>query len=746
MGIELRKSGETTTDALQQPAAQVAGGIAIARAEKDISSSSGQYLEATRWLANHYSHPFARSAIERGLPDDFENMDISILARVLSAVGLKSKIVNQQLAKIDPLILPCVLISNEGVLYILTNLESDNRIAVLVNPSQIEKIYKLPFAKLQEQFRSQIVLVTPDQDASNARMDPDAIEADHSPHHWLWQPIRQHSGAWFQILLAALGSNILALALPIFVMNVYDRVIPNLVMVTLWSLAGGVIIALLLDLVLKTVRTNVLELAGRRIDMKVGSTLFKQAMDIKLLERKGGAATIASQIRDFESVREFFASSSFIAVIDLLFVGIFIAVLWLIVGPIAIVPLVAVPIVIILALIAQIPIGTAIKKSQQLSAKRHLVLIESLLGIETIKSVNGERVMQREWENAVAASSRISGKSRFWSTFAISGTMLVQQAVSVAIIVWGVYLVAKGEISVGGLIAANILAGRVLAPLGNISQTLLRAQQAIKSLATISELMKLPTDNAHVVSSELTVTNGKIEISNLNFTYPDSKVPALENVSFNVKPGEVVAILGRVGSGKTTLGKMLIKLLEPDSGTILVDGYEIRQYETGSLRDAIGYLPQDPELFTGTIRENLLLGKPDASEEEIKRALYFAGMDFFIAENPDGLNQFVGEKGNRLSGGQRQAISLARLLLRQPKLLYLDEPTNAMDHTTEAIVIARLKELVDSGVSMIVSTHRHSFANIAERLVVLDKGKKILDGPRAQVLKKLTLTQPKAKV
>ena len=745
MGIELRKSEDTTTDALQQSAGEVAGGIAIARAESDNSSPSGQYIEVTRWLANYYSHPFARSAIESGLPDDYEKMDITILARVLSAVGLKSKIVDQQLSKIDSLILPCVLISNEGTMYILTNLETDNRIAVLINPSQTKKIYKLPFAKLKEQFQSKIVLVAPDQDASNARMDPDAIEADHSPHHWLWQPIRQHRGAWVQILFAALGSNILALALPIFVMNVYDRVIPNLVMVTLWSLAGGVIIALLLDLVLKTVRTNVLELAGRRIDMKVGSTLFKQAMDIKLLERKGGAATIASQIRDFESVREFFASSSFIAVIDLLFVGIFIAVLWLIVGPIAIVPLVAVPIVIILALIAQIPIGSAIKKSQQLSAKRHLVLIESLLGIETIKSVNGERVMQREWENAVAASSRISGKSRFWSTFAISGTMLVQQGVSVAIIVWGVYLVARGEISIGGLIAANILAGRVLAPLGNISQTLLRAQQAMKSLATISEFMKLPTDGGSVVRSELSVTKGNIEINWLNFTYPGSKVPALSEVSFTVKPGEVVAILGRVGSGKTTLGKMLIKLLEPDSGTILVDGYEIRQYETNSLRDAIGYLPQDPELFTGTIRENLLLGKPDASEEEIKRALYFAGMDYFISENADGLNQFVGEKGNRLSGGQRQAISLARLLLRQPKLLYLDEPTNAMDHTTEAIVIARLKELVDSGVSMIVSTHRHSFADIAGRLIVLDKGKKILDGPRAQILKKLTITQPNRK-
>jgi len=512
-------------------------------------------------------------------------------------------------------------------------------------------------------------------------------------------------------------------------------------MVTLWTLAIGVGLALMLDLLLKLIRGNVLELAGRRIDMKIAATLFQHAMDIKLLSRKGGASGIASQIRDFESVRDFFTSSSFIALIDLLFIGIFVFVLWVIVGPIAAVPLLAVPLVMVIALIAQVPIGSSIEKSQQLAAKRHLVLIESLLGIETIKSLNGEPVMQREWENAVAASSRISGKTRFWSNFAMNSTMLIQQGVSVTILLWGVYLVADGRITVGGLIAANILAGRVLAPLGNICQTLVRAQQALKSLSAISSFMALPGDTQQAIPSSLKVRHGMLEFKNVSFTYPGAKVKALDGVNLKIGAGERVGILGRVGSGKTTLGKLVSAMISPDEGLLLVDDHEIQQYNTSVLRQGIGYLPQDPELFTGTIRENLLLGYPNANDDEINQALILAGMDYFIQENPEGLNQHVGEKGSKLSGGQRQAIALARLFLRKPKLLFLDEPTNAMDNVTESDVIQKLAGFRDAHVGLIVSTHRHSLAASMDRLIILDKGRILADGPAKQILAQLTSNQ-----
>lgn len=710
-----------------------------ARLNKD--EEMGPYLATAKWLAWHFSQPFAQAAIERSLPIQYESQQKPILSRILLTLGLKSEFVTRNITDIDPVVLPCVLFSKKGppvILEAIGDVGEGGKTITIVDPKTGDREQLSP-ARLKRRFDKEILLVTPSADITNNRMDPDNLVDEAPEKHWLWPPIRAHKGAWFQIFLAALGTNILGLALPIFVMNVYDRVIPNLAMVTLWTLAAGVGIALLLDLLLKLIRTNVLEHAGRRIDLKIASTLFQHAMNIKLLYRKGGAAGIASQIRDFEMVRDFFTSSSFVAIIDLFFIGIFIFVLWVIVGPIAIVPLAAVPIVIILAFIAQIPIGAAVEETRKLASKRQLILMETLSGIETIKSLNGESTMQREWENAVAASSRTSGKTRFWSNFAISATMATQQSVSIVIIVWGVYLVANGTISVGGLIAANILAGRVLAPLGNVSQTIVRAKQALNSLNSISEFMKLPTEASNVVDSELTIQNGTIRFQHVNFTYPEAKVPALVDFSLSIEPGTITGILGRVGSGKTTLGKMFAGLIEPESGLILVDNYEIQQYEPSVLRQGIGYLPQDPELFTGTIRENLILGKPDANEDEIKQALHYAGMDYFIGENPEGLNQFVGEKGNRLSGGQRQAISLARLILRKPKILFLDEPTNAMDHTTEALVTERLKELASQGVALVISTHRHSLAAVADNLIVLDGGKKVMDGPRAKVLKQLSL-------
>lgn len=711
---------------------QALGGLAPDTGHKEAPVP--RYMPIVELLAKHYSLSFARPAVEKGIPDNYESLDHFILPRLLETVGLKSQFVLRSLSALDPIVLPCVCFRKDGDPVLLVGLDKSAKKVTFVDPADGDFSQEMKLRPFQRSITQNILLVTPSADHTSTRMDAHLVAAHNRRGHWLWKPMRQNVGSWFQILLAALGINMFGLALPIFVMNVYDRVIPNLALVTMWTLAIGVAIALFLDLVLKVIRTNVLELAGRRIDLKVASSLFQQAMNIQLLHRRGGAAGIASQIRDFETVRDFFTSSSFVAMVDLLFIGIFVFVLWVIVGPIAIVPLAAVPMVIAIAVIAQVPIGRSIEKSQQMSAKRHLVLIESLMGIETVKSLNGEPVMQREWENAVAASARISGKTRFWSNFAINSTALIQQFVSVAILLWGVYLVSDGRITVGGLIASNILAGRILAPLGNICQTLIRAQQAFKSLSTISEYMKLPIESTDEVRSELTVQKGAVEFQKVHFSYPEAKVAALEDVSLKIEGGESIGVLGRVGSGKTTFGKLMVAMLQADEGLILIDGHEIQQYDTSVLREGIGYLPQDPELFTGTIRENLLLGRPNATKAELDEALYFAGMDYFISENPEGMNQFVGEKGNRLSGGQRQAISLARLILRKPKVLFLDEPTNAMDNATESIVIERLRELQQRGVSLVISTHRHSLAAIVDRLIILDSGKLAADGERDKVL------------
>ncbi|MFK7836304.1 MAG: type I secretion system permease/ATPase [Sulfitobacter sp.] len=695
-------------------------------------------LSVVAWFAQVLGQPYSQAAVLARLPSDPDPTDRAMTARALAAIGLRSKLSQRDVRRIDPIVLPCVVFEKaEGRPLIVQSIAADRKTAEVLDPASGPMVEEIKLRDLARKTDGKVMLVTHEGDRTESLLSPEA-RAQAAPYrHWFWTPFWANWTIWIQIILAVFVINILSVALPLFVMNVYDRVIPNLAYVTLWTLAVGVGIAMGLDLLLRILRNGMLETIGKRVDVKAATGIFRQAMNVRLMDRPGGAAGITNNIRDFEMVREFFASSTFVSLIDLLFIGVFITVLFLIVGPLAWVPLIAVPVVVVMALFAQIPIGRTVEKAQQVAIKRHVVLVESLVGIETVKSLNAEPVMQREWEKAVAQSALISGRTRFWSNFAITGTMVVQQAVSVGIILWGVFLVAEAQITVGGLIAANILAGRVLAPLGNIAQTLFRAQHAFKAMRALSTFMKLPVENPEIVRGSLRVERGAISFKDVSFAYPDAPVAAIHNLTLDIEPGQATALLGRVGCGKSTLGKLCNGLLTPQSGIILIDGHEIGQYDPAELREGVAYLTQDTDLFTGTIRENLLIGRPNATDEEVHRALYFAAMDTFISENPEGLHQFIGEKGNRLSGGQRQGLAIARMVLRNPKIAFLDEPTSATDQTMEATITSRLGELAREGMGMILCTHRQSLADIAGRVVVLEKGQKVLDGPRAEVAAKL---------
>jgi ATP-binding cassette subfamily C protein LapB len=699
-------------------------------------------LALVEWFAAHHVRPFSAAGVAAALPDRFEGRDRAMLARALATVGLKSRLVLRRLAQLDPVVLPCLLFRKDGTPLILLAISRDRGICRILDLAAGTPETEVPRRDLQRRIEREVMLVTVEGDRAESRLSPEARALAPARRHWFWDAVRANWGGWSQVVLAALCINLLSLALPIFVMNVYDRVIPNLAFITLWTLALGVGLAILLDMGIRALRAAVIEGIGRRVDIRASANLFRQAMGIRLLDRPGGAAGIASRIREFEAVRDFFGSASFVSAIDLMFIGIFLFALWFIVGPLALVALAAVPVVIVLALIAQLPLGDAAAKAQQMASKRHTVLVETLIGIETVKSLNAEPVMQREWENAVAASARVGGRGRFWANIAASGTQLATQAVSVIIIVWGVFLVAEGRITVGALIAANLLALRVLAPLGTITQTIFRAQHAFKAMAALEQFMALPDERGPFVKSDLRVREGALALRTVSYRYPGAETAALAGVSLEVAAGETLALVGRVGSGKTTLGKLIAGLLQPESGSILIDGAGIAQFDPAELRDGIGYLPQESELFTGTLRENLVLGRPRATPEEMQRALYLAAMDEFVAALPEGLEHFIGENGNRLSGGQRQGLALARLLLRQPKLLFLDEPTNAMDQQMEGRVAARLAELGATGTGMILCTHRQSLAAIAPRFVVIEKGKKVLDGPRDDVLNRLRQAAP----
>mgnify|MGYP003571130959 FL=1 len=700
----------------------------------DSHSDTIPGLETAAWLARHHGRPWSPEAVRARMPAGFDGRDPETLARALAAVGLKSRLVLRKLRQIDPAVLPCVLFDRAGGPLILLGFSPDRRNARVLEPGRDAPDREVPLRQLARRVQREILLASVRDDLVDRRLE---AKVQDRPRHWFWGPMRENRSGWFQVVIAALLINMLGLALPIFVMNVYDKVIPNLAYVTLWTLAIGVALAIGLDLALRSLRTGVLETVGRRLDTGIAATLFSHALSLRVADRPGGAVGLASHIRDFEAVREFFGSASFVSLIDLLFIGLFIFVLYVLVGPLAIVPLLAVPIVLVLAIVAQLPMGRAAGAAQALAGRRQAVLVESLMGLETIKTLNAEPVMQREWDRASAATARISGRSRFWSSFAASGTQMIQQGVSVAIIVWGVYLVAEGRITVGALIAANILAGRALAPLGTIAQTIFRAHYALRAMSALSQFMKVAPERSPAVSSSARVTKGAATLTEVTYRYPGAGMDALQSVTLDIAPGECVALLGRVGSGKSTLGKLLCGLLTPDSGTLLIDGRGAGQYDPAELRAGVGYMPQEPELFTGTLRENLVIGRPHATEDEIEAALHLAAMDRFVKDDPEGLDRFIGERGAQLSGGQRQGLALARLLLRRPKLLFLDEPTNAMDRDMEAEVVARLRELNAGGTALVVCTHRPALADLASRWLVIDRGRKILDGTPDTVVAQL---------
>ncbi len=713
------------------------GGPAVLGDTAEIAPDTprGLVFAITKHLAAHHDRPFTAAALSARLPIEFERHDPSALIRALGAVGLRARLVDRRIAKLDPAVFPVVAFGRDDRPLVVEGRGEGRGMWRVTDPGKGPGAEEEITARaLRRRIRGPILLAGP-ADERNARLDP--ASASTRSRHWFWTPFLGGWDAWAQVILAVFVINILNLALPLFVMNVYDRVIPNLAFVTLTTLAIGVSIAVALDFVVKMIRSVVLERVTRRVDLRVGAALFRQAMSVELLSRPGGAAGIANTIRDFETVRDFFASASFVAIIDLAFVGIFLGVLWYIVGPLALIPALAVPVVLILGLIAQSPMRKSVDRGQTMATKRHTVLVETLMNIGTIKSLGAEPAMQREWENAVAASARFGGKTRYWSNVALNGTQTIQQAVSIGIIVLGVYLVADGRITVGALIAANILAGRVLAPLANIAQTLFRAHYANRSMGAITEFMALPVETRPEVQSAARVRRGAVEFKGVTYSYPGAKVSALDGLDLVIEPSECVALVGPVGSGKSTTGMLMNGLLRASSGIVLIDGQEIAQYDPAELRAGIGYLPQDAELFTGTIRENLTIARPTASDDDLARALWYAGMDRFVAEHPDGLGAFIGEKGGRLSGGQRQGLSLARIILRRPRLMFLDEPTNAMDQRMEATVTERLRSLHVEGTALVLCTHRQSLAAVASRLVVLDKGRKLLDGPYAEVVDRL---------
>lgn len=704
----------------------------VAQSTVLVEGSGASLLDVLADLTQHHGLPFSKSAALARLPLDEGQLTFTHFVGACDNLGLSAKTIARKPSAVPSIVCPYVVLFKSGDVGLVVSKKSGSK-KLSVKVAGTDRVVAMSGKQLDSETHPIVVYVTPV--ASDSENQNETVRTVSG--HWLWSSVGRFKGAWAQVAIAALFVNILGLALPLFVMNVYDRVIPYNAIPTLWALAAGVVLALVFDFFIRMLRSLIIDRSGRRIDMKVSSDIFRHALDAKMAERPKRAGDIATQIKEFETVRDFFTSASLTSIIDLVFVGLFLFVLWILVGPLALVPLVAVPVVLIATLLIQIPLARATHNGMVSASNRHSVLIESLVGVETVKAIAAEGAFQKKWEQAVSESVRATSSNRFWSSLATLFSLLSQQAVSVIIIIWGVFLVSAGEISVGALIASNILAGRVLAPLGGIAGTLARLQQSLTSYRSLNRLMSLEPDHGSAAGLAKQVRDGRLELRDVSFSYPGVDNQVLSNLSLTISPGEKVGIIGRVGSGKSTLGKLLCGLYQTTEGAILLDDLDINHRNTADLRQAVCFVGQDPDLFSGSVRENILFANT-ATDEEFDRAALISGVASFVQGHPLGYQMPVGERGQQISGGQRQAVALARALVSHPKIMFLDEPTGAMDTATEALFVRNMMHFKDPATSLILCTHRTALLDLVDRVIVMDGGRIVSDGPKAQVLNGLS--------
>jgi ATP-binding cassette, subfamily C, bacterial LapB len=553
--------------------------------------------------------------------------------------------------------------------------------------------------------------------------------------HWFWGPVGMAKPLYGRAALAATLTNLFALATSIFSMIVYDRIIPNSAIASLYALLIGVGIVFASDFVIRSLRAYFLDVAGSRADLEIADAVFDQVIDLDMRARRGPAGSLASILKEFETIRDFFTSATLTTLIDIPFALLFIVVLYWIGGPMAWVPVIAWPLMIGAGLLLQPTMKRQSQLSHEDSQHKQGVLVETLNGLESIKALGAGAVMRRRWQEAVAHQARIGLQSRLLTTLAANWSNLVFMVSQVAVVTVGVFLAVEGKIGSGAVVAGSILCGRAIQPLAQLAQLLGRLNQSLASYDALSRIMALPRE--HPPGQERLAHDrlrGSIELRDVSFSYPGQTLPILEKVSLRIEPGERVAVIGRVGSGKTTLVKMLLGLYQPSSGAVMVGGSDVRQIDPADLRRNVGSVLQDVWLMSGTLRQNIALGADRPSDAQVLAASELAGVHEFAVLHPDGYQLRLGEGGEGLSGGQRQAVGLARALIGDPPILLFDEPTSAMDPTAERLLLQRLKPAVQ-GKTLVLVTHKPSMLDLVDRVIVLERGRIIAQGPKEQVMR-----------
>jgi len=681
------------------------------------------------YLTKCFGHAKSREAIIAGLPYSQKGMGAELFCEAAEKMNFRAKVTKRKIKKIPPEVLPAVLILSGNRAVVLNTIEGEHY--NIYNPEN-DRSGRVNAKDINANYAGYAIFIHPE---NAAPQDP---QEKNKGRHWFWGTVLENRSVYRKVIVASLLINIFGLVGPLFIMNVYDRVIPNNAMETGWVLGIAAITIFIFDFVMRTLRGYFIDIAGRRIDVIAARRIFDQVLNMKLSERPASSGAFANMLREFESVRDFCTSATLTAVVDLPFALLFIFVIYILAGPIALILLAIMLIVAVAGFILQIPLKILIRESMKVAEARHGLLIETINGLETVKAMRADGRMRASYGSYVGEYAAVGQTSRFYSGMAGNIATFLQQSASIIIILFGMYMVQDGSLTMGALIATVIMGGRAITPIGQMAALITRFHTVRGSLKTLNRLMaakvERPMGKNFLHRPDL---KGHITFDRVSFSYPAIDRKILDNVSFDIKAGEKVGLVGRIGSGKSTITKIISGLYDPIGGDIFIDGTDYRQIDPADLRRNIGYISQDTVLFAGSIRDNITAGYPHATEEEILSAAKAAGVHEFVSRHPMGYDAPVGERGDGLSGGQKQCIALARSLILSPSILLCDEPTNDMDIQAEDNFVKLIEE-ESKDKTLILVTHRHALLRLVDRLIVIDQGLVIADGPREKIIAALS--------
>lgn len=709
------------------------GNPELAQLTENQPNASDSLLDCLLLACRTHQVTTTKDALIAGLPLRDGKMTPALFKRAAERANLAVTTLKKPLNQIRTEFLPVILLLKDDEACMLTGVDENTKTASVIYPELGDAEVAVPLDEIVAQYSGYLIVAKPKYVFDKRAPAVGKVRLK----HWFWGTLAENKRIYRDVMVAAFLVNIFALAMPMFTMNIYDRVVPNRAIETLWVMAIGVSIIVIGDLILRTMRGYFLDWASARIDVKLSARIMEQVLGTRLELRSNSVGSLASNLRSFESVRDFITSATVTTLIDVPFGLIFIIVIAWISWPMVIPVIIGGIVMLMYAFSVQTKMHELSETMYRAGAQRNATLIESLVGLETVKALGVEGAMQRKWEHTASFLTVVGSKLRLLSQSINNGSNAIQQITTVALVLLGVYLVTNGDLTMGGLIACTMLASRALAPISQTAGLLTQYHTASTSLQSLDEIMHKPVERP-LDSSFLSrpAFKGDIEFREVSFNYPGAEESALTKVSFKIKAGEHVALLGRMGSGKTTIHKLILGLYQPTEGAILIDGIDARQIDPAELRRCVGYVQQDTHLFYGTMRENLTIASPHADDAAVLAAAHAGGIDDYINSHPKGFDLLVGERGETLSGGQKQGVGIARALIGKPSIILLDEPTSAMDHSGEDAVKSRLEE-ASHGKTVVLISHRSGLFDLVNRIIVVDSGRVVADGAKDQVIEAL---------